>query len=122
MGTNYYWHKKVPVEGATTCPTCGHCPSIPMDPVHIGKSSVGWTFSFHATDDIRSWKAWREELQTPGIIKDEYGDLCTFEEFVEMIDAKAARPNALKHAQDTGFSRGDYLDEEGHSFSPGYFS
>ncbi len=46
MGTNYY-------HGVPPCSKCGHGVDI-----HIGKASHGWTFSFHGTDTIRSWKDW----------------------------------------------------------------
>lgn len=38
MGTNYYWHEKC--ENA-----CEHCG---LNPIHVGKSSAGWSFGFRA--------------------------------------------------------------------------
>lgn len=37
MGTNFYLHQK------KDCECCGR----PFEPLHIGKSSVGWAFSLH---------------------------------------------------------------------------
>ena len=45
MGTNYYTKTD---EG---------------EELHIGKSSFGWTFSFHATDEIRSYEHWLKYLK-----------------------------------------------------------
>lgn len=38
MGTNYYWHEAC----AGPCEHCG------LQPVHVGKSSAGWSFGFRA--------------------------------------------------------------------------
>ena len=46
MGTNYYARYNI----------CKHCNRF--DEIHIGKSSAGWQFSFHATHEIRSYKDW----------------------------------------------------------------
>lgn len=58
MGTNYYLHR--PDE----------------DPLHIGKSSVGWCFSLHVIPEkgINDLQDWVDLWQAPGArIEDEYG-------------------------------------------------
>lgn len=105
---------------------------------HIGKSSFGWSFSFHATDTLRSWKQWKEELQIPGsYILDEYGKRVTFEEMVSNVEDRqrhwdeAERRNGRvvprplsNHSGNhtTPNDYGDFLDDEGYSFSEGEFS
>jgi len=127
MGTNYYWHPK-----PNPCPTCGHDPT---EPIHIGKSSFGWTFSFHGTTEdenryeglplIRSYKDWLHIFERPGVIMDEYGDECSIEDFKALVEKKSnAEHNHTKYCELTHPSLGirNWLDEEGHSFSEGEFS
>ena len=80
MGTNYYWYPK-----SNPCPTCGH---DPIEPIHIGKSSAGWRFMFHGTDEIRSWEQWQAILQGKGNIVDEYGCIWSFEDFKAKVKSK----------------------------------
>lgn len=99
MGTNYYFH---PSEDDKEL---GFVESI-----HIGKSSVGWSFIFHGyeQDDlarsigdsdgilyrkkapnlsIRSKKDWFEIFSNhTGTIKNEYGKTLTIEEFLQLVD------------------------------------
>jgi hypothetical protein len=122
MGTNYY--AKI-----DACPTCGHGKEI-----HIGKSSFGWTFSFHAVDEwklpemecgIRSYKEWLEFLSKPNVkIFDEYGVEKSLKEFKDLVESK--RKEKMNH---TIYCKREYpkddrnfLDSEGHSFSNGEFS
>lgn len=126
MGTNYYHHSQA-------CPCCGR-----SDPrVHIGKSSAGWTFSFHGGDlgaeGVRSWKDWQGRLSTAtqngGRIVDEYGAEITLAELVGVVEDRHdprgplqnhtvyCRTHHPEHAE-----RDCWLDPEGHSFSRGEFS
>jgi len=124
MGTNYYFERNV-------CPTCGHA----EETFHIGKSSCGWTFSFHGfrgpydCEDIGcpilSYKDWLKILPT-GIIKDEYGEEIDLKKFKELIENKKnekfnhtiyCQKEHPEHA-----IRDCWLDEEGNSFSSGEFS
>lgn len=67
MGTNYYWY---PPEAAP-CPHCGRADESKC--IHIGKSSFGWCFALHVTDEIKSLSAWEELWKIPGsLIKNEY--------------------------------------------------
>jgi len=116
MGTNYYLH-------VGECETCGR----PKDVIHIGKSSIGWTFSFHGTDKIRSCQDWLEFIQdSGGIIKNEYDQKVPLEEFQELVKTKK-----LSNLNQTTYCRvhhpihaenSCWLDDEGHSFSSGDFS
>ena len=109
MGTNYYHHINI----------CEHCNR--SDIIHIGKSSFGWTFSFHATDNIRSWQDWQEALQD-GKIFDEYDREVSLEDFIKLVEEKQKIPGALNHAlQKYDYDR-DFVDNEGYSFSEGDFS
>lgn len=107
MGTNYYLRKAV-------CSKCGRC----SQEEHIGKSSAGWTFTFHATYNIKSEKGWREATKS-GQIYDEYNRKITYKKFWEHVDSKRNEPN--NHAKFSKEGR-SYLDNEGNSFSPYDFS
>ncbi len=67
MGTNYYWLRE-------TKPACEHCGRpAEVETIHIGKSSAGWCFSLHVTDEIRSLIDWESRWTSGGRIEDEYG-------------------------------------------------
>lgn len=126
MGTNYYARRN----------SCEHC-GRGDDELHIGKSSGGWSFSFHAyrewetwdDDPIDSYARWLEVLSEPGVtIRNEYGEDVTLDKLKELI---ASKVNGTKHAEyvktDPLCQRfckpgDDWLDDEGHSFSRGDFS
>lgn len=87
MGTNYYAVRNRP----TTC-----------DPIHIGKSSMGWLFLFHDYEDkwndppvcwhsYNQVKAWLKEHTVDSdeyVILDEYDKIISFDEFFKMVDSK----------------------------------
>jgi len=52
MGTNYYHRTNI-------CEKCGR-----FDETHIGKSSWGWTFSFHGPNGVSSYANWLKTLST----------------------------------------------------------
>ena len=112
MGTNYYWH---PPSGPR-CPTCGRSEQ-PEEIIHIGKSSAGWTFSFHATDEIRSAQQW-QEVTKHGKIVDEYGRVEPHADFWDFVERK--KSEKLNHA--VQYPTSSYRDVEGNSFSEGEFS
>lgn len=119
MGTNYYWTDATP-----DCPTCGHHRA---EEIHIGKSSYGWEFSFHGTDEIRSWKDWLAILKGGGEIVDEYGAPITFEDFRKVVEERS-HPNGLLNHTDycremyPDYAKSLWKDGEGYSFSDGEFS
>lgn len=107
MGTNYYAYKN-------TCPTCGRSD----EQVHIGKSSAGWSFSFHTDLGLpRSWAEWRDRLRDARI-EDEYGREVPLAEFEALVESKRGHRNHATLYPE----RGNYVDPEGHSFSEGEFS
>lgn len=121
MGTNYYWH--IP---GNPCSACGH--DADKGDYHIGKSSAGWTFSFHAVPElgVASYRDWlRTFAASPhGKIVDEYGREHSVADFVVLVEGKRDGKNHTQYvrAEHTAFSDDCYLDGDGHSFSRGDFS
>ena len=87
MGTNYYW---IDENKAADDP-----------PLHIGKASVGWCFSLHITEEIRSLEDWRVVWARPGYIKNEYGERLTIEEMLDVITNRS-------HPQPLGWSPAEF--------------
>lgn len=88
MGTNYY-----AVRGR--CPECGRYDE--SDRLHIGKSSIGWPFLFHAVPEkgLVDWASWRRYLAEPGVeILDEYNGKSSVEGLDALIVVKR------RHSQD----------------------
>ncbi len=118
MGTNYY-------AVVNPCETCGK----PDMKLHIGKSSVGWTFTFQGfknnydglpfgIERILSYKGWLKLLRKKGVyIKNEYGKRVSLSKFISMVFCKKGEKN--NHAKQ--FPDRNWLDEEGNSFSEGDF-
>ena len=107
MGTNYFLKYNI-------CKCCNR-----GEVEHIGKSSLGWTFTFHATESIKSYKDWLKELEKPSVvIEDEYNNVVSLDDFKSMVEKK--RDSENNHAKICG---GDsFLDEEGNSMIPYEFS
>ena len=127
MGTNYYVAKNL-------CECCNRYD----EEYHIGKSSMGWAFTFqgYKYDNLTTWKLWKEYLKDK-IIKDEYGDTISYEEFVEMVETYKSpnyinsqnnRKNLSHNTQGKIDSRPwfnpeyDWDDEDGYSFTSREFS
>ncbi len=109
MGTNYYARINI-------CKCCGK----PEEEIHIGKSSAGWTFTFHATEKIRSYKEWLKILSKKETeIYNEYDEKVYIKDFKRMVENKRTEKN--NQARDYP-EEGSYLDEEGNSMSLGGFS
>lgn len=108
MGTNYYAREGI-------CKECGHA----KKETHIGKSSGGWTFSFHASEEMRSAKLWYMFLNQKDVkIFDEYDEEISLEEFKKLVESK--RNEKHNHARE--YPKGCFLDSEGNSFHKGEFS
>lgn len=88
MGTNYYWHES----GERTC---SHCKQATPN-LHIGKSSMGWTFSLHIHPDegIYNLDHWRAKWAS-GLIVDEYGDTVTPEAMLACITERGGGKHPL---------------------------
>jgi hypothetical protein len=127
-----------------------------MEPLHIGKHSYGWEFCFQSVAiqrgvqslegsefslridvkfslDIKSWDEWKAVLQRGGLIRNESHELVSFDDFVEMVETRAApgvRRNdgqpLLNHFEEMkrhGHSVArDWLDNRGYSFTSTHFS
>lgn len=102
MGTNYYL--TLPEE---TCPTCGHDTSRDL---HIGKSSMGWVFTwrgYRAEDGPAKqaltmpseWFAYLEQetADRKRVIRDEYGDEVPFETLKNRVLGKRKTGLAVGH-------------------------
>ena len=58
----------------------------PFHKIYIGKSSAGWCFALHVTDEITSLDDWRKVWDQPSVtIVDEYGETVTPEEMLTKI-------------------------------------
>lgn len=89
MGTNYYAVRNRPTV---------------HDPIHIGKSSAGWLFSFQTQNDrwsepvviwntygqVKSWLYKHTVLDKDFVIMNEYDEIVSFEEFFDIVDTKQA--------------------------------
>lgn len=87
MGTNYYAVKSRPTTSA---------------PIHIGKSSAGWLFCFHAVNDswsdppvvwntyeqVRDWLHKYTVENSLYVILNEYDEEISFDEFFAMVESK----------------------------------
>ena len=135
MGTNYYMRYN-------KCKCCDR-----FDSVHIGKSSMGWQFSFQAIEPelpygspegslpvsdpkeiiVCSWKDWQEILQREdNSIHDEYERVITYLFLKKLIDDKKENKSNKNHTveclKDYIYQDKPFLDSEGHSFLRGDFS
>ncbi len=107
MGTNYYAREEI-------CNRCGHA----KKESHIGKSSAGWTFSFHALDDIKSANEWFMFLSQKDVkIFDEYDIEVSYTDFVDLVLSKKKEKysHAIEHPE------GNFVDKHGYSFTEGEF-
>jgi hypothetical protein len=89
MGTNFYLHKNA----------CQHC-GRSDEPLHIGKSSVGWVFGLHVIPedgiaDLADWeRLWSE---SGAIIKDEYGGKISKESMLSWITERGRDEDVFSH-------------------------
>lgn len=110
MGTNYYavdvrFRRSISDPGGTS--------------YHIGKSSCGWTFTFHGTETIRCYSDWLAILKQPDVlIFNEYGECIPLTDFKALVESERSEPNnnALLFLGDQ-----NWVDEDGNSFSGGDF-
>lgn len=127
MGTNYYARYK----------QCNHCDRY--DEIHLGKSSGGWSFSFHGlrpdkwdvadgAEEILSETAWKTWLwDNDHQIHNEYGDKLSDQEFWEMVEAKRDETHNHTIYCQVGHPSHAYRDcwldpDTGSSFAEGEFS
>lgn len=117
MGTNYYAYDKEP---------CSHC-HREYERLHIGKSSMGWKFSFAMYDGLglTTAKAWYEYLsKTNARIVDEYGRPETLEGLKAWVEKKQdgqweGSMSAEEYYGDRRYipkEPREYLDPDGYRF------
>ena len=104
MGTNYY--------------AVRNRPSV-QEPIHIGKSSIGWLFSFQSQNDTWNdppvvWntynqvKEWLKKYTVDSqeyVIMDEYDSIITYDEFVKLVDEKQKDKHNLDNPDNFTYSR-----------------
>lgn len=115
MGTNYY---VVP-----------NRPSI-VEPIHIGKSSMGWKFLFHDVDDpywivpvvwhsfdeVKDWLHRHAYSNADDyVIIDEYDEIIPFDDFIELVERKQEQfkdnPDNFRYGRNVNgyrFTEGDF--------------
>lgn len=109
MGTNYYARVNI-------CDKCGR-----YDDIHLGKSSMGWQFSFQFNGgqyykNVRQMKEWLKDK----IIVNEYNEGISQDYFWKMVKEK--QKEKLNHAQTYSKEYSDEFVIGGYSFSDGEFS
>lgn len=115
MGTNYY---AVP-----------NRPSM-KEAIHIGKSSIGWLFSFQTQNDqwnkppviwntYNQVKEWLKKYTVDSaeyVIMDEYDRIIPFDEFFELVDWKQKDQHCKSNPDNFAYSRNvdgyRFVDEE----------
>lgn len=109
MSTNYYFYKKE---------------DNLEEVIHIGKRSVGWEPLFERTKYFNSVVEIKEYFynnQHNLLIKDEYGNLLSFDELeTELINWNKDNALIQKHCHDS--SDDFYSDSEGYAFANFEFS
>lgn len=116
MGTNYY---VVP-----------NRPSI-REPVHIGKSSVGWLFAFQSQNDtwydppivwdtynqVKEWLYKHTVENRDFAIMNEYDEIVSFEDFFKIVDDKQNDPRCRNNPDNFLYSK----NVDGYRFDEGDF-
>ena len=96
MGTNFYLH-------SDECETCGRS----AEPLHIGKSSIGWCFLLHVDEEvgIDNLADWCQIIGKKGSwIKDEYGDSISAGKMLEIIMLRSSRSSSYNKEPDHWYS------------------
>lgn len=106
--------------------------TTPAGPVHLGKRSGGWRFTFNAATvfdtEVRSRKEWERLAEmVNGTVTDEFGDTLTLTDFWVHVDVTARGRSLRAHleADDDLWARrlverGDvWTDAEGWDFHRG---
>ena len=100
MSTNYYAKEEA-------CQCCGHKP----EQLHIGKSSCGWLFSLHQTEELQNIEDWIIYLShNRNSIVDEYGRGIPFPELINTIMDRSFSP--LVASEEPGLLYYDEIDHE----------
>lgn len=117
MGTNYYVVKNRP--------SCS-------EPIHIGKSSIGWLFNFQTQNitcgdtpviwnsypEVKDW-LYKNTVENPlYAIVDEYDEIIPYEDFVDLIYRKQNNKRNLKNPDNFTYSK----NVDGYRFTDKEFS
>ena len=89
---------------------------------HIGKCSGGWKFLFEESEDFSSFKDYKnfiEKEKDTCVIKNEYDEEVSPEEFFEIVEKKQGEKS---HNIPEFAGCGYYQDDEGYDFMEGEFS
>ncbi len=122
MGTNYYLKKK-------KCECCNLRDD--SETIHIGKSSYGWSFSFHGIPgNIETEQDWKNMIRSREDMEivDEYGDSIEYDKFWDLVEHKRDGYNHTTCCRNDDTSRRHgyeecwYDEKTGSSFSKGEFS
>jgi hypothetical protein len=107
MGTNYYWIKDKVLND----------PDFDLEAVgiHIGKSSAGWAFSLHVTDEIKSLDDWVDKWAT-GIIVNEYNEEITPEDMLACITQGRCRNHEAEGSDPMGYASWEEFHRKNGSF------
>jgi hypothetical protein len=127
MGTNYYLHKKC---------LCGE--ATIGEPIHLGKSSAGWAFSFRGytyptiydtlpgpVKAVESIEQWEDLVRLPGYtIMDEYGNdsYQDKEEFIRWAKSKPGLQHGIEIRKDPNWKYFKVEMIAGYSFTFDDFS
>ena len=112
MGTNYY--------AVRTRPTTD-------EPIHIGKTSIGWKFLFQAMDEkyneppvvwntydqVYEWLYKHTVESNDYVIIDEYDETISFDDFIKLVEEKQNESNK----DDFTYAR----NVNGYRFTDGWF-
>ena len=103
MGTNYYAVKKKPRIVKV------------YDEIHLGKSSVGWKFSFQRQPEYyNNYEEFENFIlnNKDFIVKDEYGHVIKPEDLLELIKQKQKEKNHADFKYDQNVNGYRFTDEE----------
>ena len=134
MGMNYYFlgDKDCDHEDYKDEEFCWSCFNTNKELVHIGKSSMGWQFSWQSNPEYNLCSSieYRNFLKDK-VIYNEDRDIVTYEFLFDLIDSKFTEENKnhtiycrnSKNSWEVSHGIRDcYLDALGHSFSVSDFS
>ena len=116
MGTNYY--------------AVRNRPSI-EEPIHIGKSSIGWLFCFQTQNNqwsdipvvwntfeqVKDWLKKYTVDQKDYVIINEYDEIVSYSDFIELVNQKQADEHCRANPENFKYSR----NVNGYRFSDGEF-
>lgn len=116
MGTNYYAVRKRPTTDT---------------PIHIGKSSSGWLFLFQTQNDqwndppvvwntfnqVKEWLHKNTVEENSYVIINEYDEVISYDDFVEMVEAKQKDEHCLSNEDNFVYSK----NVDGYRFSDDEF-